>query len=157
MNKAVFLDRDGVINRERGEYTFRVEDFEFLDGVEEALKTFGERGYLLIIISNQSGIAKGLYGIEDVEKINTHILNYFKAKNIDITEIYYCPHHDDYGKCLCRKPAALMLEKALARFQIDPASSYMIGDMDRDIEAATKLGIKGIKILPNSIIPLNLE
>lgn len=157
MNKAVFLDRDGVINRERGEYTFRVEDFEFLDGVEEALKTFGERGYLLIIISNQSGIAKGLYGIEDVEKINTHILNYFKTKNIDIAEIYYCPHHDDYGKCLCRKPAALMLEKALARFQIDPASSYMIGDMDRDIEAATKLGIKGIKILPNSIIPLNLE
>lgn len=157
MNKAVFLDRDGVINRERGEYTFRVEDFEFLDGVEEALKTFGERGYLLIIISNQSGIAKGLYGIEDVEKINTHILKYFKARNIDITEIYYCPHHDDYGKCLCRKPAALMLEKALARFQIEAAGSYMIGDMDRDIEAATKLGIKGIKILPNSIIPLNLE
>ena len=71
MNKAVFLDRDGVINRERGAYTFRIEDFEFLDGVDEALKTFSKRGYLLIIISNQSGVAKGLYGIEDVEAIRS--------------------------------------------------------------------------------------
>lgn len=157
MNKAVFLDRDGVINRERGEHTFRIADFEFLDGVEEALKTFGERGYLLIIVSNQSGVAKKLYGIEDVEVINAYILKHFKTKNIDIAEIYYCPHHDDFGKCLCRKPAALMLEKALARFQIDAAKSFLIGDMDRDIEAAAKLGIKGIKITPNSKIPLNLE
>ncbi len=156
MNKAIFLDRDGVINKEREGYTWKTEDFEVLDGVVEALQHYSKQGYLFVIVSNQSGIAKGLYSKEDVDTLNKHIISYFKEHDVDIAESYYCSHHDDYGRCLCRKPGSLLLEKALARFDIDPSQSFMVGDMDRDIEAAEKVGIKGICIETNSRIPLSL-
>ncbi len=155
MNKAVFLDRDGVINREIGEYVFSEDKFVLNDDLIPALKLLQKNGFLLIIITNQGGIAKGLYAKDDVEKLHGQLLSRLSDKQITISEIYYCPHHSDIEKCLCRKPNSLMLEKAIARFDIDVNRSYMIGDNDRDIEAAANAHIKGIKIQPNtSILPV---
>ncbi len=150
MNKAVFLDRDGVLNRERNDYTFRMEDFEILPDVAKALKLLQKAGYLLIIISNQSGIGRGLFKIEDTEKLHNYLLKELKKEKIKIEEIYYCVHHPETGSCLCRKPDSLHVEKALARFNIDPMLSYFIGDKERDVLAGEKVGVKGILIKSNS-------
>lgn len=150
MKKAVFLDRDGVLNRERGEHTWLLEDFELLQGVAEGLKALEEAGYLLIVISNQSGIAKGLYDFTDVEKTHGYMLGELAKAGVHLDEIYYCPHHDKLGKCLCRKPNSLMLEKAIARFGIDATQSVFIGDKPRDVEAGEKVGVKGILVEANS-------
>jgi D-glycero-D-manno-heptose 1,7-bisphosphate phosphatase len=150
MNKAILLDRDGVINRERNDYTFRLEDFEILPDVIKALKLLQKNGYLLIIISNQSGIGKGLFKKEDTERLHTHLLKNLKKENIRIEEIYYCVHHPETGNCLCRKPDSLNVEKALARFNVNPVLSYFIGDKERDILAGEKVGVKGILMKSNS-------
>lgn len=149
-NKAVFLDRDGVINQERGEYTWLLEDFKLNDGLIEALKVFRKKKYLLIVISNQSGISKGVYKKEDAEYLHLHLSRIVRNQGVDLTEIYYCPHHPDISKCICRKPDSLLLEKALARFNLDAGQCYFIGDADRDIEAGRKAGVRTIKIEPNS-------
>ncbi len=149
MNKAVLLDRDGVINRERGDYTYRPEDFEVLPDVLPALRVLKEMGYILIIVSNQSGIAKGIFSVADVEKLHTKLVADLKEEGIYIKEIYYCPHHPEIGSCICRKPDSLLVEKALARFNIDPAKSYFIGDKERDVLAGKKAGVKGILIESN--------
>src|ERR1035437_10328277 len=135
MNKAIFLDRDGVINQERGHYTFGLDEFILNDGLFEALKAFQDKGFLLIVITNQGGIAKGLYSHKDVAILHNYLIEILAENGIHLTEIYYCPHHPDIGKCLCRKPNSLMLEKSIARFDIDAAKSYFIGDNDRDIIA----------------------
>ncbi len=150
MNKAVFLDRDGVLNRERGDYTFRMEDFDILPDVSKALKLLQKAGYLLIIISNQSGIGRGLFKIEDTENLHNHLLEVLKKDDIKIEEIYYCVHHPETGSCLCRKPDSLHVEKALARFDIDPILSYFIGDKERDVLAGEKVGVKGILMESNT-------
>ncbi len=158
MNKAVFLDRDGVINREIGEYVFSEDKFMLNDDLIPSLKLLQENGFLLIIISNQGGIAKGLYTKEDVEILHRGFLTETGKENILISEIYYCPHHSGVEKCLCRKPDSLLFEKAIARFDIAVNRSYMIGDSNRDVEAAAKVGIKGIQIQPNaSILPICRE
>jgi D-glycero-D-manno-heptose 1,7-bisphosphate phosphatase len=149
MNKAIFLDRDGIINTERG-YTHRLEDFILLPDLMESLQFLQRKGYLFIIVTNQSGIAKELYTQENVEEIHAYLLNEFKKNNIAISEIYYCVHHPDVSRCICRKPDSLFVEKALARFEIDPAQSYFIGDKDRDVEAAAKGGVKGILVPSNT-------
>ncbi len=153
MNKAVFLDRDGVINREMGEYTFRESDFHFNEGIEKALRTLQERGFLIIVITNQGGIAKGIYSREDVERLHLLMTRHLEKHGIHLTGIYYCPHHSDMEACLCRKPGTLLLEKALSRFHIDRSQSYFIGDHDRDMQSAEEAGIRGIRITPNQ----NLE
>jgi D-glycero-D-manno-heptose 1,7-bisphosphate phosphatase len=150
MNKAVLLDRDGVINRERDDYTYRIEDFIILPDVVPALKVLQEKGYILIIISNQGGIGKGVFTIPDVEKMHGHLLEYLIKNGIYIKEIYYCPHHPDSGNCICRKPDSEMVEKALARFDIDRDKSYFIGDKERDVLAGKKVGVKGILIKSNT-------
>jgi D-glycero-D-manno-heptose 1,7-bisphosphate phosphatase len=148
--KAVFLDRDGVINQERGDWTYLLEDFRINEGVVEALKVFQQKNYLLIVISNQSGIAKGVYKQEQTEYLHLQLERHFKNHGIILTEIYYCPHHPDISKCICRKPDSLLLEKAIARFQINASESFFIGDAERDIAAGTKAGVKTIKVEPNS-------
>lgn len=153
MNKAVFLDRDGVINTERG-YTHRIEDFVILPDLIENLKLYLQKGYLLIVVSNQSGIAKGLYTQADVELIHSFLTNELVKEGIHLSEIYYCVHHPDVSRCICRKPDSLFVEKALARFNIDPSRSYFIGDKERDVEAAAKAGVKGILIESNSALKL---
>lgn len=153
MNKAVFLDRDGVINVERG-YTHRLEDFVILPDLIESLQRFLKQGYLLIVVSNQSGIAKDLYKQEDVEMLHSFLTNELTKEGITLSEIYYCVHHPDVSKCICRKPDSLFVEKGLARFDIDPKKSFFIGDKERDVEAAAKAGVQGILIEANS--PLKL-
>ncbi len=152
-NKALFLDRDGVINRERGEYTFLVEDFEILPTVIPTLKLAQKLGYLLIIITNQGGIAKGLYSHQDVENCHSYLKEELHKEGIILTDVFYSPHHQDYSKSLDRKPGSLMLEKAMAIHKVDPHISYMVGDSLRDIEASEAVSVKGFLIKPNS----NLE
>ena len=150
MQKAIFLDRDGVLLNDEGQYYIhKTDDIKISNGVSDALKRFTDMGFLLIVISNQGGIAKGIYTKQDVDKIHNKLKKQFKIEGIDIKEYYYCPHHSDIEKCLCRKPGSLLIEKALARFNIDPDKSYMIGDNKRDIEAGNQVGISGIKIKPN--------
>ncbi|TND08439.1 MAG: histidinol-phosphate phosphatase family protein [Bacteroidetes bacterium] len=145
MNKAVFLDRDGVINRERG-YVHRVADFELLPDVARMLRIFRERGFLLIVVTNQTGIGKGYYKQKDVESVHGHMIRLLAAEQVHLDEIYYCIHHPDSGRCICRKPSPLFVEKALARFNIDPAGSYFIGDKEHDVLAGEAAGVKGILI-----------
>jgi D-glycero-D-manno-heptose 1,7-bisphosphate phosphatase len=150
MNKAVFLDRDGVINKEIGDYVYRKADFAFNDGIFENLIRFQQQGYLLIVITNQGGIAKGLYTHADVAILHEYMTEMLSSKGITITDIYYSPHHPDFGNSLSRKPESLLLERALARYNINPALSYFIGDNDRDIVAGEKAGVKGIKVSANA-------
>lgn len=148
MNKAIFLDRDGVINVERG-FTHRLEDFVILPDLMEVLQLLQQKGYLLIIVSNQSGIAKELYKQYEVEILHKYLVEEFTKKGIVLSEIYYCVHHPDVSRCICRKPDSLFVEKGLARFNIDASKSYFIGDKERDTEAAEKAGVKGILIEAN--------
>lgn len=152
MNKAVFFDRDGVINKELGDYTYLLKDFEINSGVIEGMKILSNAGFLLIVITNQAGIAKGIYSFEQFEILNKYLISELRKQGIELTEIYFCPHHETKGKCLCRKPESLLFEKAISRFKISKKESIMIGDSERDILAAEKAGIKGIKILPNQNI-----
>ncbi len=148
-NKAVFLDRDGVINREQTRYVTHLEDFIINDGVVEALKIFRDKNYLLIVISNQGGISKGICTKEQVDYLHLHLQRVMRNKGIEISEVYYCPHHPDVTSCICRKPDSQMLEKGMARFNIDPLQSYFIGDADRDIEAGKKVGVTTLKVEAN--------
>lgn len=152
MTKAIFLDRDGVINKETS-YVFRAKDFILTDDIIPSLKKLQQAGFIFIVITNQSGIAKGLYTHEDVKKVHEYFLSLMKKNNISIAEIYYCPHHPDVEPCICRKPDSGMIEKAIARFNIDVSKSFFIGDKERDIQAAEKAGVKGILIEPDS--PIN--
>jgi D-glycero-D-manno-heptose 1,7-bisphosphate phosphatase len=150
MNKAVFLDRDGVINRKGGSYyIYREEEFIINNGVEEALSYLIRKGFLLIIITNQGGIAKGIFTEAQIETAHRFMVEKLAASGIKITGIYYCPHHPDISVCECRKPGSLLFEKAVAEHNIDRAGSFMIGDSEIDIEASEKAGIKGILIPTN--------
>jgi D-glycero-D-manno-heptose 1,7-bisphosphate phosphatase len=150
--KALFLDRDGVINQERGTYTFRIDDFKILPSVMDTLKSAQDLGYLLIIITNQGGIAKGIYSHEDVNNVHEYLSQQLRKQDIQLTDIFYSPHHEEFGKSLDRKPDSLMLEKAIAMYDIDPKQSFMIGDSKRDIIASEKVNVTGFLIEPNTSI-----
>lgn len=151
MKKVIFLDRDGVINSNANHYyVFSKNDFVLNAGVIESLQRMLKNAYSLIIISNQGGISKQKYTKQDVEKLNDYIIELFAESDIEILESYYCPHHSDIEQCICRKPDSQMIEKAVARFNVDIDASFMIGDSDRDIAAAEKIGIKGIKVKANA-------
>lgn len=146
-NKAVFLDRDGVLNRELGDYVCRTEDFHVLEHNLGSLKKLQDDGYLLIVITNQGGVAKGWYTEETLAAMHQQLRDVYAGAGITLSEIYYCNHHPLYnGKCLCRKPGHIMLEKAIARFEIDASQSYFIGDRERDVLAGEAAGVKGILI-----------
>jgi len=158
MNKAVFLDRDGVINDGTLYYTYKTEDFIFNEGVFEGLTLLQNAGYKLIVITNQGGVAKGIYTIEDVNKLHSYMSEMLSKRNISIDAVYFCPHHSDISKCECRKPGSLMIEQALLEFNINPNLSFMIGDSDRDIIAAEKANVKTIKTKKNeNIVPWCLK
>jgi len=150
-DKAVFFDRDGVINDDTGHYyVHRVEDLKINPGTVECMKELQERGYKLLVITNQGGIARGQYSIEDTDRFHAAMMKLLEDKEIHITAIYFCPHHHTVEKCLCRKPEGLLLEKAMARYNIDPEASYFIGDKESDMEAGRRAGVKGILIQANS-------
>ncbi len=149
--KVVFLDRDGVINSNANHYyVYKKSDFELNPGVLKSMQLMIKNGYSLIIISNQGGISKGIYTKKDLENLDKYMLDLFDKSNIQIIESYYCPHHSDIEKCICRKPESLLIEKAVAKHKIDKESSIMIGDSDRDILAAKKTGIKALKVKANA-------
>jgi len=146
-NKAVFLDRDGVLNKEMGDYVCRVEDFHVLEQNFEPLKELQDRGYLLIVATNQGGIAEGWYTEETLAEMHRILREKDAEHGVEYVEIYYCNHHPDFtGPCLCRKPGSLMLENGIKKFDLDPSQSYFIGDRDRDMMAAEKAGVNGILI-----------
>ncbi|MFD0750223.1 D-glycero-alpha-D-manno-heptose-1,7-bisphosphate 7-phosphatase [Mucilaginibacter calamicampi] len=145
-NKAVFLDRDGVLNREMGDYIRRIEDFEVLDNFA-ALKELQDRGYLLIVATNQGGLAKGWYSEDELGKMHQKLRDDYSAHGVMFTDFFYCPHHPDFtGECDCRKPKPGLLVKGIEKYNIDPTRSYFIGDRERDVEAGTAAGVKGILI-----------
>jgi len=143
MNKCVFLDRDGVINKERGTYTYRIDDFRIIPGVNEALTLLHEKGYKLVVVTNQAGITRGLFTEDDVNRCHSYMM---EKTNHLIDKIYYASYYPDYSNSLLRKPDSLMCEKAMARFDIDPNASWMVGNSERDLIPAVKLGIRTIFI-----------
>lgn len=150
-NKAIFLDRDGTLNNDDGHYyIWKPEDLRINEGVPENLKKLKEKGYLLIVISNQGGIGKGEYSKEDTDQVHDYFNQQLSDFGVNITEFYYCPHHESTGKCLCRKPKALLIEKAIAKYRLDRSKCIMIGDSPRDIESANKAGINSILIRKNT-------
>ncbi|MDR1415953.1 MAG: HAD family hydrolase [Prevotellaceae bacterium] len=151
MQKAIFLDRDGVINSDEGHYyVHREEDFVLTPKLGECLKMLQEAGFLLVVVSNQGGIARGLYGVQEVERLNNLLRERMTKYGVALAEFYSCPHHPDFGKCLCRKPQPLLVQKALARFDIDASRSYFIGDRESDMETAHNVGVKGVLVKRNA-------
>lgn len=147
--KVIFLDRDGIINKERGDYTWQRDHFEFTTNLNVFLSKYRDEGYKFIVITNQGGIEKGIYNIEDVEYLHKWMIEELRRDKIEILDVFYCPHHSDIQKCLCRKPNSLLLEKAVAMYGVDKNASYMIGDRQRDVDAGEKIGIKGVLMDPN--------
>ena len=150
MKKAIFLDRDGTINVEK-DYIYKSEDLVFEEGTIEALKTFKNLGYILIVVSNQSGIARGYFTEEDLNIFNNNMNEILKKNGVEIREFYCCPHHQDgigeYKKiCECRKPNNKMIEDAIKKYNIDREKSYMIGDKTSDIGAGIKSNLKTVLV-----------
>lgn len=154
MNKAIFLDRDGTINVEK-DYLYRIEDFEFLPGVVDAMRRFQAAGFRLIVITNQSGIARGYYTEEDYQRLTDWMKATLAGEGVHLDAVYHCPHHPDAKipqyrvDCTCRKPKLGMYEQAVSDFQIDLSQSYVIGDKIRDCAICEKTPCRGFLIGSN--------
>ncbi len=133
-SKAVFLDRDGVINIEKN-YLYEIEEFIFINGVFESLNYLQNKGYKLFIITNQSGIGRGYYTKNDFDILNTWMIQQFEDKNIKISQVELCPHSPE-NNCNCRKPSTGMIENILKNHNIDLNNSWLIGDKNSDIQCA---------------------
>ncbi|RDC63370.1 D-glycero-alpha-D-manno-heptose-1,7-bisphosphate 7-phosphatase [Adhaeribacter pallidiroseus] len=145
-HKAVFLDRDGVLNVERGDYTYLPEDFVLEYKVPEAVALLKQNNFLLIVVTNQGGLAKKLF--TRAQMLACHSKLQQNCNNL-IDAIYYAPAHPSVSASLARKPDSLMLEKALAKFNINPEASWLVGDQLRDMHAAEKVQVKGILVGPH--------
>ncbi|MEN8256081.1 MAG: D-glycero-beta-D-manno-heptose 1,7-bisphosphate 7-phosphatase [Verrucomicrobiota bacterium] len=137
--RALFLDRDGVVNVDRG-YVSCVEDFEFMTDVFSVLRSLSSKGYLLVVVTNQSGIGRGYYTEEDFQKLTSWMLKRFADEGVEITAIYSCPHSPEEG-CSCRKPEPGMILQAKEELGLNLSSSWMIGDKESDMQAAKAAGI----------------
>ncbi len=146
LKPVVFLDRDGVINHDPGDYTKNISEFTILPGVIEALQAWTRDGYSIIVITNQGGLAKEKYTLDDFYEIDRYMSETFKSNDIAYLDTYFCTHHDAISHCLCRKPHSGMVEKAIHRYGVDVEKSVMIGDKWRDVEASEGAGVRGIKI-----------
>lgn len=135
MPKALFLDRDGTINIDYG-YVYQIEKFEFLDGIFELCQKAQEKGYMIIVITNQSGIARGYFTEKDFHKITLYMTSEFAKKGITIADVFYCPDLEGPR----RKPECGMFLEAKAKYNIDMSASVSVGDKDRDVEAGIKAG-----------------
>ncbi len=142
-NPAIFLDRDGVLNEDRVNYAYDIEHFKVLPGVTETLVKLNNAGFILIVVTNQSGIAQNIYTVEQMKVCHQYLQ---KLCSHSIDHFYYSPLHPSVSASLMRKPNSLMFEKAIAKFNIDISSSWMIGDKERDIIPAQRMGIKTIRI-----------
>jgi D-glycero-D-manno-heptose 1,7-bisphosphate phosphatase len=143
-----FLDRDGVVNADKG-YVHLIEDFEWMPGAIEAIKFLNSRGYVVAVVTNQSGIGRGLYGEEEFMFLTLWMLEEIDSRGGHIDVVYYCPHHPEstdpeyMAACPARKPGPGMLERASEEFEIDRERSFLIGNRDSDIGAAQSFGISG--------------
>lgn len=150
MNKAIFLDRDGTLNPDPG-YISDPKDYELYEGVTEALSKLQNKGYLLILITNQSGISRGLFTEEQLEAVHQKMKKLLEEGGVRLDAIYYCPHHPDHpykgiSVCNCRKPKPGMILKAIKDFDIDIEKSFMIGDRTSDIKIGLASGVTPICI-----------
>ena len=143
MSACVFLDRDGVLNRDNPNYTYRLGDFDILPGVPEALYWLKATGFKLVVVTNQSGIAQRIYTHRQVQLCHIFLQ---QACGHVIDAFYYSPYHPSVTASLARKPGTLMFEKAMARFALDPAHCWMVGDRGRDIIPARALGMRTIQL-----------
>ena len=143
MSRCVFLDRDGVLNKDNPNYTYTIETFEVLPGVVEALGMLKKAGYVLVVVTNQSGIDKGIYSIDQMKECHAYLQQVCDGA---IDHFYFSPYHRSINASLLTKPGTLMFEKAIAKFGIDAKDSWMIGDRGRDLIPARSLGIRTIQI-----------
>jgi D-glycero-D-manno-heptose 1,7-bisphosphate phosphatase len=150
--RAVFVDRDGTLNVEK-DYLYRVEDFEFIPGVPEAIRSLRQAGFLVIVVTNQSGVARGYFSLDKVDVLHRHIQNELKKFGTCIDAFYICPHHPTEGvgefrlECGCRKGKPGMLLQAAAEHDIDLTASYMIGDKLADVEAGERAGCTSLLVM----------
>ena len=141
-SKALFLDRDGVINVEK-HYLYKIEHFEFIDGIFELCQFFQKKDYKIFVVTNQSGIDRGYYSEDDFEILTQWMIKEFAKNNITISKVYHCPHHPDIsGPCDCRKPKPGMIHAAINAFDIDLEGSLLVGDKERDVESAIAAGVR---------------
>lgn len=147
MNRAVFLDRDGVINRKapEGGYITRWEEVEILPGTSEAIAQLNRAGFLVIVVTNQRAVAKGLMTIADLESIHRRLCEQLALGGAKIDAVFYCPHELD-PPCRCRKPEPGMLLDAARRYDLDLRASWMIGDSEKDIEAGRRAGCRTVRL-----------
>jgi len=149
LKKALFLDRDGVINHDAG-YTSKVDDFHFIEGIFELCRKAKQLGYLIIVVTNQAGIGRGYYSEQEFLLLTEWMRRRFIAEGAPITDVYFCPYHIEYGigryrqDSFDRKPNPGMLLKAAEEYNIDLLHSIMIGDKESDLAAATSAGVKHI-------------
>lgn len=142
MKKALFLDRDGVINIEK-DYLYKIDDFEFIDGIFDLCQYYSNLGYLIIVVTNQSGIAREYYSQKDFNILTSWMIKEFILNKIKLTHVYHCPHHPLIsGECSCRKPNPGMLLNAKNDFDINLEESIIVGDKERDIEAGINAGLQ---------------
>ena len=146
--KAAFFDRDGVLNVDKS-YLYKIEDFEWIDGAKEALAYLTQQGYTVFVVTNQSGIARGYYTVDDMDKLHDFMAQQVAAAGGKIEKFYYCPHLPE-GKiaeyaveCDCRKPKPGLILRAFEEYDIDKDAAFLIGDKPRDVESAEAAGIKG--------------
>ena len=138
---AAFLDRDGIINHDTG-YVWQRENYKWMEGADRAIKRLNDLGYYVFVVTNQAGVARGLYSAADVEHLHAYINQTLRRGSAHVDQFYYCPHHPDFGDeqyrqdCNCRKPHPGMLLRAMEEWPIDLSRSFMIGDKDSDMEAA---------------------
>jgi len=146
--KTVFVDRDGVINQERSDYVKSISELEIYPNVAKNIKLLKDAGFLVVVITNQSAVNRGIITHEMINQIHNSIQDHLKKYGTFLDGFYYCPHTPDEN-CNCRKPKPGLLQKAILELNIDLNSSWMIGDSDSDIEAADSIGCKAIKINDN--------
>ena len=145
--KGVFLDRDGVINRDRGNhYVDRWEKFRFIPGSLKALRLLKEQGYRVIVVSNQGGVAKGVYSLRDLSLLTRRMKEAVRKKGGRLDAVYYCPHQKE-NRCACRKPKTALFRRARERFGIPFKNTFVVGDSLRDILAGKRLRCKTILVL----------
>jgi len=138
--KTVFLDRDGVVNKDVG-YVHKIKDFQFIDSLLESCHLLNSKGYEIIIVTNQSGIGRGFYTLSEFNELNDWMISKFNDYGVKILDVYFCPHAPD-DDCNCRKPKTGMFDKAFSNYKIDKKNSWMIGDREDDITAARNAGIQ---------------
>ena len=143
--RAIFLDRDGVINKKRDDYVKSINELEIFPFVASAIKKLNNANFKVIVITNQSAINRNIITHKKVEQIHLTIQNYLKKNQSFIDAFYYCPHRPDEN-CICRKPKPGLLIKAIQDFKIDPKESWMIGDSNSDLESGRLVGCNVMKI-----------